>query len=247
MKRKILILVLLVFMASGCSVEYHLTIDKDNNYSEDFTITVYEDENNSKEYIYQSYLEEYPIYNDEEFMYYDPYNKNEEYTYYNKTYRDIGNGYIFNYKDNFTYENFNRIRTLNTAFNTGGNGYVKDKDYYYISASSPKLFKYNSNLDSITIYISMKDLEVIKHNADEVRNGSYIWNLKRTDNKSIELQYKYKDESIKNPVVDDDPKDNPDENEENTIFDYILLGAILGLFFIAILGLIKYKSINKTE
>ena len=244
MKRKILIWILLIFMVSGCSVEYHLTIDKDNNYSEDFTITAYENAENSKEFIYASYLEEYPIYEDEEFMYYDPYNKYDDYTYYTKSYRDIGNGYTFNYKDSFSYENFNRIRTLKMAFNTGGNGYIKEKDYYYISASSPKLFKYNSNLDNITISITIKDLEVIKHNADEVRNNSYIWNFKRTDSKSIELQYKYNNENIeKPPVKDDDVKDNLENKDENTIFDYIILVAILGLFFISIIGLIKYKSI----
>lgn len=249
MKRKILILILLVFMVAGCDIEYHLTIDKDNNYSEDFTITAYQDENNSKEFIYQSYLEEYPIYDDEEFMYYNPYNKNEGYTYYNKTYRDIGNGYVFNYKDNFEYKDFNRIRTLKTAFSSGGNGYIKEKDYYYISASNPKLFKYNANLDNMVIYISLKDLEVIKHNADEVRNNVYVWNFKRNDNKSIELQYKYNKQEEVKPGDKEDPKDdNLDaKKEENTIFDYIILGAIIGLFFIAIIGLIKYKSINKAD
>lgn len=34
------------------------------------------------------------------------------------------------------------------------------------------------------------------------------------------------------------------EEEENVLFDYILLGGILLLFVIAIVGLIKYKSIH---
>ena len=77
MKRKIMLLVGVLFLVSGCSIEYNLEVDENNNYKENFTITAEVNSVYGMDELYNSYLEEYPIYSDEyeEFKYYDPYNK----------------------------------------------------------------------------------------------------------------------------------------------------------------------------
>ncbi|MDE5539210.1 MAG: hypothetical protein K2J20_01845, partial [Bacilli bacterium] len=70
MKKKIIYLVFLLFLTSGCSIEYNLEIDGSNIYHEDFTVNATVSENFTQEDLLSKYNEEYPIYIDEEFMYY---------------------------------------------------------------------------------------------------------------------------------------------------------------------------------
>lgn len=257
--KKILILSTL-FLLTGCNITYNLEIDEDNNFTENFQVEAYATDTttNTTEMLYNYYLEEYPIYIDEDFSYYDPYTKEEGYTYYHKSYKSLDNGYLFNYQAKFKYEDFNRARTLNESFNNKAIGYIKEDDYYYLSASSASLFKYNENLENITININCKNCEVIKNNASLVTNNVYTWNISKNSNTNINFQYRLTKKEEENNNSSSNPKpgnsttsnnsSNEEENKkENSYLDYILVGAILLLFVIGILGLIKYMSVNKKE
>ena len=256
--KKILLLGALLLL-TGCNITYNLEIDENNNFTENFKIEAYIDENNSQELLYAYYLEEYPIYIDEDFAYYDPYTKQDGYTYYHKSYKSLDNGYLFNYRASFKYEDYNRARTLNETFNNKAIGYVKEDDYYYLSASSASLFKYNANLESININISCKDCKVIKNNADLVTNNIYTWTITKNTNTNINFQYRLpkKIDNNNSTTITNPKPNNPSNNtstsnkekeeKENSIIDYILVGAILLLFVIGILGLIKYKSVKSVN
>lgn len=253
MKKKILGLVVLIFLTSGCTIEYNLSIDKDNNLVENFNIEVYASNDMTTDDLYYFYTEEYPIYNDEEFMYYDPLSKNEDYTYYDKSYQAVVNGYIFRYQAEFSFEDYLRARSVNTAFTNFSRGYLESEDCYYLSASSTNLFTYNANLERIIIHITFEGATVLSNNADSVSGNTYTWTLERDDDQTVNIRYQLDEEDDNNEQPDQpsDPSNNDGnqgvEEEKNNLFDYILLGAILVLFFIAIIGLIKYKSISSKE
>lgn len=259
MKRKIGMILGVIFLTTGCSVEYNLEIDN-NKFREDFSVNAEVTTLSTKEDLYNSYLEEYPIYNDdyEEFMYDEPYTKNKDYTYYTKSYQELENGYIFKYKASFdSYNDYNKARTLKMIFNTGGVGYIKDKDNYYISLSNHKLDYLG--IDRLTIKINFKNAEVLTNNASNVNGNTYIWVLDKNSNSNINVTYKLNNSSSNTPGntgsntnipgnnTPNEEKKNEEEQESNTIFDYILVGAVILLFLIGIVGIIKYKSINSNE
>ncbi len=251
MKKKIIILLGIIFLASGCSVDYNLEIDG-TKFKENFTINAEVSSVSTKEDLYNNYLEEYPIYSDdyEKFSYDDPYTKNKDYTYYNKSYQELENGYKFNYKASFDYKDYNKARSLKMIFNTGSIGYMKDKDNYYISFAKPKLDYLGIN--TLTVQINFKNIDVIDNNATRVNGSVYTWILEN-NNANINVTYKLKN----NNVTPNNPNDKEEENKtdnneniekkENTIFDYILVGSVILLFIIVIIGIVKYKSINKNE
>lgn len=247
MKKKIVYLIVLVILTTGCSVDYNLVIDGENNFSEDFTVTALQSENQDLDYLMANFKEEYPVFNDQEFQYYDPYVKNDKYTYYEKSYVAISNGYKFNYKVNLNYNNFNRARTIKTVFKTGGVGYVKEEDYYYLSLSNLVLFDYNQDLEFINVNITFKDLEVISNNALEVRGNTYTWRLDKNSKEGINVKYKRKSNTSINPNPSEPIKENDNKNKRNSnsLFNYIVVGTILLLFVIGLVGFIKYKSIRK--
>lgn len=247
MKKIILIIGALLFL-SGCSVDYTIYIDEENNFKEEFSISVVEDENYTKNNLYAQYIEEYPVYIDQEFLYYDPTKKLEEYTYYEKSYYEQYNGYTFNYKSAYTLDDIKRARTINTAFKTIGIGYIKEKDYYYINLDTLMLSKTKNGLDSLNVSIVFDNCTVLSNNADKVENNTYTWYFDGYSDKSINLIYKTNidnDEDEKDPI-----KENPSEEEskmmkwmkENvalvTIGSFLILGIV-----IIIVSFIKKKRL----
>lgn len=266
MKRKIVSLILLLMLITGCSVEYNLTIDAEGNFSENFIVEKYANETENLEDIYYEYLEEYPIYIDEEFMYYDPYSKNENYTYYLKSYQKLNNGYLFSYKANLTKDNYKRARSINTIFNTISIGYLEDEDYYYLSLKSPTKVLLDNEIEKLVINITFDNLVVLSSNATYVSGNKYTWTFTNFTDASINVKYQYKDSgnltnecnitcSDREELINPNSKDcyckivenNTNEEKETSYLDYILLGAVLLLFIVIIIGLIKYKSINKDQ
>lgn len=245
----IIILGVLLLSITGCSIDYNLEIDSTNNFKEDFTINASVNSLNTMEDIYNDYLNEYPIYSDdyEKFMYYDPYKQNESYTYFKKSYQRLENGYKLNYKADFKFEDFNKARTLKMAFNTGGVGYLEDEDYYYISFSNPSSTITDSGIDNLNIKITFNNVEVISSNADNIKGKVHSWLVNKDTN--INVKYKIKNSSniTQKPVTPDNDKKDENKKKENNMLDYILVGSVLLLFIIAIIGIIKYKSINKGE
>ena len=68
MKRKIIILVILLLLTTGCTANYNLVIE-DEKITETTIISGEENSFYTKSYMYSLYEEEYPIYYDEEFPY----------------------------------------------------------------------------------------------------------------------------------------------------------------------------------
>jgi len=231
---KLLILLFLTILLSGCSIDYNITITKDGM-SELFYVDVFTDNENNMDDLYTRYKEEYPIFIDEEFMYYDPYNKDENYTYYNKNYSTLNEGYRFSYGADYNNGNILRARTLNTAFKTVGYGYVKEKDYYYVSLRNPIIFNNYNNIDNLSVNIKFSDdFIVIESDANSINNGIYTWNIK--NNSTINVKYQLKN----NESNEENPKKEEVKEEERSLVKWVNdnLGIVFLFTFVILISII---------
>ena len=245
MKRKKLILAIFIALfTTGCTVDCNLLIE-DNKIKETTKFTQDEtDEDDS--YIYTQYLEEYPIYKNEEFLYNTPNEKIEGNTYYEKTIEKNNNGYNATYKAEYKLKNYNKSRMLDTAFSNYSIGWNKDKKCYYILANEIKIFNENNSINKLKISINLNDYEVVESNNDSVENGILIWNFDKTTEKSIDLQFKEKHDP-KDTTKNDSNKNNNNNNDisKNTmlIFFAIVLLTLLMLYYICN----RIKNSNKNN
>lgn len=239
MKKKILLGIMGMFLLSGCSVNYEITIDKNNNFQENVTIDANVSENYDKSYLYASFLEEYPTFIDQEFPYYNPTEKLDGNTYYEKSYRETANGYLFNYKTNYNLSNIEKARSINVSFTNFGIKYIESLDYYYISLKNPKIFQTYNNLDMVTVKISLNDLVVLKNNADIIQENTYIWIMKPDNLKNIEISYKVKKDRVEtsDPIREEPKKEETNWANKHKVLIMVgsfilLIGIVFGISFL---------------
>ncbi|MBD8922271.1 hypothetical protein EGR52_02465 [bacterium] len=242
---KIIILLLISFIFSGCSVNYNLYID-DEKFVENFGVIAEENEQYSKDDYMYKFNEEYPIYIDQEYKYYNPYEKDNDFTYYNKSYRESNNGYIFNYDTEYSYKNLNRSRVLNTAFENFSFNYNSQEQYFYFSCND-FILNQDNNFSSIKVTISFSEnIDVISTNADTFENQKYCWNFSDNVNDNIQLQYKIKKVDNTTPKKNDSSDNSDQENSLSTLVNnnigIVLFLSILSLIVVIYL-IIKIKII----
>ena len=250
MKRKLLILVFLIFTTCGCTTSYNLKIDDNNNYFESVTLTSEGNEKYANSELYSMYLEEYPIYNSEEFLYYNPTEKLSGNTYYEKSIMPNNNGYIATYKANFNNDSYKDSRMLNNAFKIIDIGYNLNGDYYYLELNNLKIFNSENYITKIQININVSDkYVVIKNNADNISDNTYSWNFNKKESKLI-LRYqdrKIYDEIIKKKNEKIEEKKTTEVKEvNNDTTNNIILGIIIVLVYIVLIIIIlKIRKIKK--
>ena len=251
MGKKIILIVFLVMLLTGCDITYNLSVSEDEFVESTIFNTSTTD--GTKEYLYNLYREEYPIYIDQEYLYYDPYSQITGNDYYTKNYNELENGYIFNYQASYNYDDFSRARSLNTIFNTIGVGYLDTEDYYYLSMSGIKIFNYNNTINTITINIEFdRDAIILNNNADTVSGNTYTWQLNPTNLKDINITYRFLHLTDPDPEPET-PENNPsnsdtEQNEEvsnwvndNKVIVYVGVFVIL-VCIIVIFSVIKSKK-----
>ena len=229
MKRKIIILVILLLLTTGCTANYNLVIE-DEKITETTIISGEENSFYTKSYMYSLYEEEYPIYYDEEFPYYAPTTKIEGQTYYDKSINETSNGYIATYKASYNFDDYNRSRILNDAYSTFSVVYDSSSSTYNILANNLKIFNTNQYLTNITISIDLKNYEVVESNENTKNGTIYTWNFDRNSNGTINLIYKKatkQDNKENNEGNNVKGNTNPLSNYTLYIFCAILLVLIL--------------------
>lgn len=253
MGKKIILIITLIFLLSGCDITYNLSIDEDL-FTESTVFNTTTDDG-TKENLYDQYKEEYPIYIDQEHPYYDPYSQIEGNDYYTKNYSETDNGYIFNYQTNYNYDDYSRARSINTIFNTIGIGYIESEDYYYLSMKNIKIFNYNNTINTITINLKFSDNAIVlSNNADLVSNNTYTWNITSTELKDINITYRFLD--LTEPDIDDEEQienteNNTDSELEEEISDwandnkFLVFGSVFVILIciIIIISVIKLKKL----
>lgn len=251
MKIKILIIIIGIYLLTGCTASYTMEITEDT-FDESITIEAYTNDIYDKNSLYTLFKEEYPVYIDQEFMYYDPNNKNENYSYYTKTYQELSDGYLFNYRYTYGLKDISRARAINMVYKTVSIGYIDEEDFYYISLKEPIIFINNNEITSISINLIFEDAIIIENNADNINGSTYTWNLNPTELKDINIKYRFENEEI-NPIpTPEEPEENEENNtqeenvsnwaNENKILVYVGAFSIL-VILILIVGIIKFKKL----
>ena len=243
MKRKKLILAIFVALfTTGCTVDYNLLIE-DNKIKETTTFHQDSSDTDEKSYMYSQYLEEYPIYIDEEYLYYDPNKKVEGNTYYDKSITDDSNGYNATYKAELKLKEYNRSRFFNEAFANRSSGYDKNEGCYYIIADNLKIFEQENNINHINVSINIVGYKVIESNQDSVNNNIYTWSFDRSNKeRSIVLRLKKDNSNVEVKPSNNDKNDTIKKESKYTM--YIFYGILLLIIIIGYLIFRKMKQSN---
>ena len=185
MKKKILTLILLIFMVGGCSVEVNLDIS-DNKIKESNDITVLENAIYTKEILRTSFRDYIPIYASDLIVDTVPDQPFSDVLYYNKNTTDLGNGYRFNYSYDFDIDKYGDARTIKDGFRDYSYSYRND--IISLSTDNEGLIYFNDFplLEEVTVNIKT-DYLVEENNADSVNGNTYTWVFNKDSKKSIDI------------------------------------------------------------
>ena len=237
--KKIILLIVCLLLLCGCTADVDLEIN-DDTLSESVTINYFADGYNSKDDIKESFREYVPVYNSVIVADTEPDEKKDGVEYFNRTLKEMSNGYIFNYKYNYPLVSYNSSRTLKKAFKSAS--LVKNKVDGTIVLSTDsnglKLFEEYDELTSVNIRIKTNN-EVLESNG-KYKDGVYIWTFNRNDYKK-NIYMKMKSNNNTKMVYG-----NKENTKEESFFSKIvnknpILSVIIGvgLFILVIFVLSK--------
>ncbi len=110
-----------------------------------------------------------------------------------------------------------------------------DNNYVLFSVENINIFDKYDNLEKISISIKTK-YKVTNHNADEVKNGEYIWELTPEKKGNINLV-----------IINDIDENNIEKSNNNQILIFVLISLIIVGIVSLILSIIKNSSNIKNK
>ena len=235
MKKRILLLIVSILFLCGCDVTYTLDV-------KDFVeaIDVVPTTNSDRQYINMVTKNQAAFIGDVDFP--EDGSKANDVEYY--AIHMQGDGLLAKYQ--FNQDNYKFSRAAHYCFPS----LLVEQDRYVHISTLNKVECFNSepDLDKITINLKVP-YEVEYNNADSVNKNVYTWVFEKEGSpKSIDIKYKNPKYSSSNSTdkKDDNNKDNKkddkeEENKENGKTNPIFY-AIVGLFFVALFGIIIVTS-----
>lgn len=216
---KKVIILFIVLLTSGCTVQYNINIDE-NYINEDINMTV------DKTILNEGTYNELVSKTNNVYLNTDKY--------YQVNYKEDANNLNVNYKYNHKIKDFSNSKIINWCYHEREIKVEKNR----LIISTGKIFdcanaESNSSVDNAQINITTK-LKVIKSNADQVNGNTYTWNINKNNytNKPIEMTLQL-------------PKDNTIliNSTKETIWVYAVF--IIPVAIVIIYLLWKKKRINK--
>lgn len=228
--KKIVLFLCLLFLVSGCSINYNLEFSGEDILEEiDFSLTESEyDEWNSNQsekfeedgYVYFNSQQLLAFSDDYEELHKRILNRN-------------GNSYDVNYSYKYNYKNYNRSMVIDSCFSEYN--ILNKDDYYYVKLDGPFTCFYDD------MNINIKTDRKVIHTNGEYNNGVYTWKITEDNFKDFELIFHIdKDEVFDELEVIDDVK-----KENNIQISDIIWIIILGAAFVGLIILSKkFKKAN---
>ena len=244
MNLKIALLLILVLILTGCSVEYNLSINDDlTSYSESINI---DGENKEENESISNYAWPQSVYYDVTGPSEQPSDEKltekelAEYAdgYYTISHLTYQNNPRLNFSYTFNKEGLNRSAAISTCY--GMFSIINTNNKVRISTSNVvRCFNNYPSLSSLTINIDIGNNTLVKSNADKAAGNVYTWVLDKTNYKEriIQLELEKKETNISNTSTPEPPKE-----KNNTSTALIILIGFIG-FAIALLIIIKIKGV----
>lgn len=236
--RKILLIVIAIFILSGCSVTYNLTINE-NTIKEE---TLIHQDNKNLDELNNLYLDKpvnFNVYVEDD----DIESIGEENDIYIRKFvaRDGGIDVRY-YYDKFNKDTIASSFAARKAFKNVGYSYNRATNTIQLSTNNgAKIFDEEPGLDSMTINITTS-YNVRSHNATSVKGNTYTWNFSKEDNnKNIVLVMDIKkQEEDKDEETEQKENKNDTDTKENTPWQ-LMLTFVIG-FIIVLFILFKVKK-----
>ena len=222
----LLIIIVIAFLCSGCSVDYNIDIDKKLDFVEDINLNSTSDEDTQKIKEFNSFVP-INVEADDSAVFEKKYDDIE---YYDIRKSNENNKLIFNYVSNI--DKFNNDMFARSCYQ-----YItlmkknEDKDLLLSTSRKFLCFDKYENLDDVTVTITSK-YKLKETNADVVENHKYTWyiNKDNADNKFVYLLLDITDRDL-------------------TLWERILEGEYVNIFTISLLllviGLVIYFILKK--
>ncbi len=258
--KKIIGLIVLMVLLTGCDATYNMEITGDT-FKEDVDVFVDSSLKNKtvsgqtityKELVTLQKDNYRPVlYNDSN---YNPYieGKQDDVSYYDLEIIDNDSKYGVNYKYDFNIKNYVYSSAVNTCYKEITIN--KSDTIYTIKTNKLVSCLENNLLDKLTINLKINN-KVLDNNADSINGNVYTWVITKDNytNKSIKIMYNKDNTNLeysgeKNPENPTKPKEEIENKNEVTskkssILTYIFVGAAVLIFIVGIFGYIKYKSV----
>ena len=195
MKRKtnILLLLMIVFLLSGCKAEVDVNISQ-HNIKNEIKIHLNQEENQMNNKRFRNY---YPAYYDDGVGDEEPDEEIEFVDYFKVAKTPVGSGMLYNYSYNYPFGKYVYSMPLITVF--PDNKFTIDNNSNSVAIHLNSIEDKEGNLSPLGIFDNYSELEelkinvrteltVLSANADSINNGVYTWVFTREDReKKIDL------------------------------------------------------------
>lgn len=255
--KKIIILIVLITLLSGCTVEYNVTIN-DTNFSESTRIITDTSKNPLEEY-HEVTLQDYfdlnqntyyePVYfnSDTEDYPYIEYQEGVEYYEISPYKHENLQGINLNY--NFQPSQYYRSSIIKKAYKEF-NTQLNDDIYSLRTSNKCVAFENYPLLETIVINVTI-DYEIISSNADSINGNVHTWVITKDNyqNKPIRIIYDSVDNELQKAPVkensDSEKKDNIEEIKikENNNFIIIIISFVAFILILIIIIMQKKKRL----
>lgn len=256
--KKILMLLVLVVLLTGCSANVNIKITS-STIEEEIIINAYSDTTTTKEQLETRFRKYMPVFDDVPLSDTEPDTKKSGVEYYRRAKSDLGSGYQFVYRYDYKFDDYKNSKSVKQGFDsrTIQRNSVDKNIMISTDSSGLNLFNQYPDLESVTVNIETA-YKVLENNASYVNGNVYTWVLRPDTKKSIYMLIEdpnagisYDEDKPEVPVKPEKPSVSiPKEEEENEVVSFankypIVIGiiAILG-FLVLILVLSKISQIK---
>ena len=244
--KKIIFVIIVILILSGCSANASITIDENNNVKEDIYV-----------YVPNSVIEMNQLTKDEFLDEELSYNTNSRLSSYNqeRVYDENESGIKFT-KNSIDICNSLKSSAFIDFFNEFN--CKEEEDFYEINAKS-NFICYETNdseyesecngLKSVNLSITLNQ-EVLSNNADSINQNTYIWNFNGIKDElmlKIKNDNKSKTTSVSNVTTKDSDTTTPSEQTNSFDKKIIILSFVLAGLIIVLIAIMLYQKHEKNK